>query len=129
MEKITFNFMLVILSMAALTFASCSSDDDHDSPKSDIVGIWAENPSFDSEDNSTYEFTSDGRIVWRSYNNKTLVDQESRHYSCSTSTVTATSEENEKVVLQIKSLTSTKLILYNSENNETFSLSKINSLP
>jgi hypothetical protein len=124
MKKLMIYFASLVM---VLTFNACGGNDDDDNEdvtRTDIVGLWAEDASFSSMENFSYEFKSNGTLIWRCYNNKVLEQKQETSY-----TVSGDYIKSDNVKMYIKTCTSTQLIIVNTDDNETFTLTKVSSLP
>lgn len=123
-------FMICFASLVmALTLAGCGGSDSNDSndegvTRTDVIGLWAENPAFNSMENFSYEFKSNGTLIWRCYNNASLEQSKTTSYTASGDFI-----KFSDVQMYIKTCTATQLIMVNTEDNETFTLTKISALP
>lgn len=128
MKKYLF-LMIAMLAMVTV-FTSCSDDDEENNAAipSELVGIWAEDPEFNSDDNLIWEFTTSGDFIYRWYYYKEIDESVAYSYTVKGNTMIA-SHESAKALFTIKTLTSEKLVMYDNTNDETFSLTRIKSLP
>lgn len=115
----------VMLSLCLATVTSCS-DDDHDGTS--IVGTWYYVDSYysASEDYVKLVFKENGTGLWYYYENGSLDEKERFEWEYDERSkelaIFFTGDTDEVVFLTVKSVSSSKLVLYDHEERETFTL-------
>ncbi|MCM1031973.1 MAG: lipocalin family protein [Oscillibacter sp.] len=116
----------------SVSFTSCSKDDDDDDKddkeESLLIGTWRDDTYDDEWDELT--FKKDGSFTWTLYDEKDGTDVSTGTYTYKHPKLTLIFDEDEyyddgeKEVYIVKSISSSKLVLYSEDEDETMTYSK-----